>query len=448
MVVGYFGLFDMGMGRALTKLVAEKLGTGQKEEIPAMVWTGFLLMLLLGVAGSLIAYLLSTSLVYNILKIPEALRIETLHSFHLLAFSIPFVTGSTCLRAVLEAKQRFDLINTVRIPMGIFTFSGPLVVLPFSQSLVSIVGILLIARILSMLVLLLLCIRVIPELSHDIRPQRAAMKPLLLFSCWLTVSNIIGPLMLYLDRFLIGGMISVAAVSYYTTPYEVVIKLWVLPFALVGVLFPNFSAGFIQDPKGTALLFNRGTKYLFLALFPIILLFVTLAYEGLDLWLGSEFALNSTRVLQWLAVGVFINSLAQIPYALVQGAGRPDITAKLHMIELPCYLITAWWLIKVFGIEGAAIAWVMRMSVDKLLLFIIAGRMLKIDRSTSLRMGYTFGVALLALSLAIFPNSFFMKGSFLLLTLSVFALASWFLILAPEERCLVLNRFKTAQPAN
>lgn len=53
------------------------------------------------------------------------------------------------------------------------------------------------------------------------------------------------------------------------------------------------------------------------------------AFEGLMLWLGSEFADNSTLVLQLLAVGVFINSLAHVPSGLEQGAGRPDLTAKL-----------------------------------------------------------------------------------------------------------------------
>ena len=32
MVVGYFSLFDLGLGRALTKLVAEKLGREENEE--------------------------------------------------------------------------------------------------------------------------------------------------------------------------------------------------------------------------------------------------------------------------------------------------------------------------------------------------------------------------------------------------------------------------------
>ena len=45
---------------------------------------------------------------------------------------------------------------------------------------------------------------------------------LLRFGGWMTVSNIVGPLMVTLDRFLIGALISVSAVAYYATPYEVV----------------------------------------------------------------------------------------------------------------------------------------------------------------------------------------------------------------------------------
>jgi O-antigen/teichoic acid export membrane protein len=260
----------------------------------------------------------------------------------------------------------------------------------------------------------------------------------------MTVTNIVGPLMMYLDRFLIGGLLSVAAVAYYATPYEVVTKLLIIPAALAGVLFPAFSTGFTQDRSHTELLFSRGVKYIFLSLFPISLLIVTLASEGLDLWLGAEFAKNSTRVLQWLTVGVFINSLAQMAFALIQGTGRPDLTAKLHLIELPFYLVMVWWLIGAYGIEGAAIAWVVRIVVDIIILFGMAQRFLSTTASIIKRKVLAMGVALLILALASLQASLVVKGLFLLLTLSVFIFVSWFLILAPDERVMIGNRLKTS----
>jgi O-antigen/teichoic acid export membrane protein len=241
---------------------------------------------------------------------------------------------------------------------------------------------------------------------------------------------------------LIGAFISVTAVAYYATPYEVVTKLWLIPGALVSVLFPAFSTSFVQDYNRTGILFRHGVKYLFLALFPLTLVIVTMAHEGLDIWLGAEFSHHSTRVLQWLAVGVFMNSLAHIPFALVQGVGRPDLTAKLHLSELPIYLFAVWWLIGAYGIEGAAIAWLARVAVDALILFAMATRFLPRGATIMGRMAFTITMALLALGVATVPEDIAMKALFLLLTLVIFVMGTWFLLLVPEERNVVKRRLK------
>ena len=41
-ILGYFSLFDLGLGRALTRLAAEKLGLGLETSIPPLVRTGHL----------------------------------------------------------------------------------------------------------------------------------------------------------------------------------------------------------------------------------------------------------------------------------------------------------------------------------------------------------------------------------------------------------------------
>lgn len=440
--IGYFGLFDLGLGRALTQIVAKKLGTDREQEIPTLVWTAFFAMSVVGLLGTAVVFLLSRWLVMTILKIPPVLQSETLDVFYLLALSIPVVVTTAGLRGVLDAHQRFDLTNSVRIPMGVLIFLGPLLVLPFSRNLFSVAAVLVVIRVIAWVAYLMLCFYVVPALRCGVVVKGSMLRPLIRFGTWMTVTNIVGPLMVYLDRFLIGAVLSVAAVAYYATPYEVVTKLWIIPVAVVGVLFPAFSTSFVQDRGRTALLFNRGVKYVFLAMFPLTLLIVTLAYEGLDLWLGGEFAQNSTSVVQWLAVGVFINSLAHVAFSLVQGVGRPDITAKLHLVELPFYLISLWWLVAAYGIEGAAIAWVVRIVIDTGFLFGISRRLLPARESITLRATVTIGTALLILALATFPAGIAMKGLFLLLILPAFAMVAWFFILIAEERTLILDQFK------
>ena len=443
MVIGYFSLFDFGIGRALTKIVAEKLGGGHTEDIHAIAWTGLLLMLLLGVVGAIVVALISPWLVHSVLKIPLILQQETLNTFYLLALSIPVVISTAGLRGILEAYQRFGLVNIIRVPLGLFMFLGPLMVLPFSRSLFWVVAVLVAGRLVAWFVHLVFCLRVVPNLKGRMTVRGELLGQLVCFGGWMTVSNLIGPLMVYLDRFLIGAFVSMAAVAYYATPYEIVIKLLILPAALVGVLFPAFATTLVQDRTRAANLFQRGTNYVFLALFPLTLIIVTFAPEGLELWLGAEFARESSAVLRWLAIGVLVNGLAQVPFALVQGAGRPDITAKLHAAELPFYLAILWWMLTHFGIEGAAIAWLLRVSVDMVVLFFMAHRLMPCAGFLS-RLSVYLGVALFALLLGVLLHGAMWKGVYILTAPAIFAITAWSVILSPEERAFARSRVRAA----
>lgn len=442
MVVGYFSLFDLGLGRALTKLVAEKLGAGLDNEVPPLVWTAMLIMVAFGVLGAVVISILSPWLVGSVLKIPLELQSETLTSFYLLAASVPVVIGSTGLRGILEAHQRFGLVNVVRVSLGIFTFLGPVMVLPFSSSLVPVVAVLVIARLVSWFAYAAMCLRVEPKLRQTTGIHRAMVKPLIKFGGWMTVTNIISPLMVYMDRFLIGGMVSMTAVAYYATPYAIVTKLSIVPAGIMGVMFPAFAAALMEGSKRAALLFDRTVKYLFLCLYPAVLIIVTLANEGLTLWLGSEFATNSTLVLQLLTVGIFINSLAYVPSGLIESAGRPDLTAKLHMAELPIYLLILWWMLDTYGIVGAAIAWVLRMVIDIIFLSIIAHRLLSTVTLFSLRSILISGITLCTLVLGAMIPELAMKYLFLGIILLVFMAATWLFTLSSDEKSIVRRCLK------
>src|SRR5258708_38214196 len=228
-LIGYASLFDLGLGRALTQLVAKKLGAGEEREIPSLAWTSLPLMLFLGLAGTVAVVLASPWLVYRVLHIPGALQAETLRSFYLLGLSIPGVINTAGLLGLLEGYQRFGLINALRIPMGVFTFAGPLLVLPFSKSLFPVVAVLVAGPLIAWFAHLLLCLRVMPALRRNIGWQGAAVGPLLRFGGWITVANSVNPVLVSMDRYIIGALLPVAMVGYYTAPFEAVTKRLTIP---------------------------------------------------------------------------------------------------------------------------------------------------------------------------------------------------------------------------
>lgn len=389
-ITGYFGLFDLGLGRAITQLTASRVSATGDRHAPAAVWPAMGFMLALGAAGGAALALAAPWLAGDLLRIPPSLVDETRGALYVLAAGIPFVVVMTAFTGVLTAFHEFGALNAIRGPMGVMILAAPALVVPFSTSLVPIAWSLVAVRVTALAAMALASRRFLPPIPGA---ARADVRALFGFGAWMTVSNVISPVLVHLDRFLIGALVSMTAVAHYATPHEVVTKALVIPGAVVGVLFPAFAASSGRDAARLERLFVSGTRYIGLGLWVPLLAVVLLAEPGLTLWLGAEFAAESAPVMRWIAVGVFVNCLAQVPFSLVQGVGRPDLTAKFHLLELPLYVALLWWSIGRWGIVGAAMAWSARVSLDALLLFGASARLIALDAARGRRMALWIAAA-------------------------------------------------------
>ena len=363
-VIGYFSLFDLGLGRAVTRQVSELLVSPDRSRIGDVLWTAWLLMLGLGVVGGIVCALAVPLLVEHVVPVSPALRAETVSSFYLVALTIPLVVLSAGVSGVLQASQRFGLVNAVRIPSGLLTFLLPLAVLQLTPELPATILALIGARIAVLAAYAVMCFRTVEGLGRPAPFDRGVARDLLGFGGWLTVSNVVSPIMATFDRFFVSALISVVAVTYYATPAEAVFKAVFVPSALTTVLFPAFSAAFVADRQRLTRLFRSGVRVVILAQFLIAFVVIAFAPEILRAWLGPAFEARSTGVMRWLMLGILINSVAFMPFSLLQGLKRADVTAKLHLIELPFYLGMLVLLIRWLGIDGAAIAWCVRAAAD------------------------------------------------------------------------------------
>ena len=361
--IGYFTLFDLGLGRALTQLVARRLGEAREAEIPHLCSLAQRIMLGVGLCGGVLLALCAALAVRNLLHVPRHLEDEAITAFILLAIGVPAVVATSGLVGILTAYQRFDLINYLRMPLGVYNFAAPLAVLYFSKSLVAVTAVLLAGRLINWGGHEIFCRRLLRTCPRLARRPSGLWRLLIGFGGWMTVTNIISPLMVYFDRFVIGSLVSIAAVAYYTTPYEVATKQWLISGAIIGALFPTFSAG-AGDSVSNGRLLASSMKWVALVIFPFSFAMIVFAREGLALWLGSGFAANSSTVLMWLSLGVLVNCIAQVPFAYLQALGYPSITAKLHLLELPLYAVMLWATLPTWGVTAAAVAWTVRVTLD------------------------------------------------------------------------------------
>ncbi len=437
-LIGYFGLFDLGMGRALTQMLAGRLGNGRAVDNGRLAWTSLITMFVFSSLVALCAAPAAEQLV-SVLKLPVGLRSETQSAFLMLLLAIPIVVTTAGLRGILEAYQRFRALNAARIPLGASVFVAPLCVLPFSHSLTPVIAALLLTRAAAAGVFFYLCVRTLPSLKTDLsfRWQEALM--LLRVGGWMMLSNLIGPLLMYIDRFVVGILVSTAAVAYYATPYEAVSKVLVIPAALAGVLFPAFATLRSMDQKRASRVYILGLKYSFLILLPLIFATVAFSSTGLTLWLGTDFAAHSSLVLQLLAIGVLVSGFGQVSFALIQGFGRPDLAAKLELVELPIYLVAIWVLVSRYGIAGAAAAWLIRAIIDAGILFVFSVRLTKLPSHQLIAMAKSAGVAAALMILAMAPFSGLLSVAVPVIVLAGYAFIVPRLMLSPAERGLALS---------
>lgn len=370
MIISYFSLFDMGLSRATTKLVAEIIASDDNNKLPAIVWTSISSLLLLGIASGLLLALLTPFLVKNFFNISAALSGEAKTTFLLLSLSIPLIVISTGLRGILEAGQHFGIVNMIFIPLNTMNFLAPIAGILLDFHLPGIVSLMVFAMLYASTACFFTCLHVYPILSKNKTFDKKLLRSLFSLSAWIAVGNFLGPIIMCLDRLIIAKLLTMSILAYYTTPYEIVTKIWVIPMSIVTTLFPAFS-GIDASGNQTSVhyLFIRSLKYLIIILFPLILILVLFSETILTLWIDHQFAMHSSSVMKILAIGTFINSLGWIPATFLVALGRPDIQAKIVLFEFPIFIGLALLLIKNFGIEGAAMTWSLLMATNLLLVF-------------------------------------------------------------------------------
>lgn len=442
-ILGYFSLFDLGLGRAMIKFVAEYLGSPKKGEIPNVVWTAVWLQVGLGILGGLLAVFLIPYAVEKVFNIPSGLVSDARSAFYVLAVSLPVLLVGNTFRGVLEAAQRFDLVNYVKVPMAVLGFLFVAAGAGLGLHVTGIVLLLVLLRTATLAAYMFFGFQSFASLKNCLRFDSSAVRKLSSFGGWVMVSNVASPLLTNLERFLIISFISAGALAYYAAPADVISRLTVFPAALALALFPYFSFHGGDGLETVSRISAKGFKYLLFFTVPALALLVFYAHDLLGLWLGSEFADQSATVLQLLAAGFFVNALAYIPYTSVQALGRPDLKAYLDMFEVPLFALLAWLLIVRMGIEGAALAKLIINLVDFVGLFGFARWLgafrLRDVLSERVPLGVGLSSALLVLVFSVKHLGLTFPAGILLLAVlfSFYAAAVWRWGINEPERALV-----------
>ncbi|RME18438.1 MAG: hypothetical protein D6797_00465 [Bdellovibrio sp.] len=371
-ILSVFMYFDVGISRSFIKQMAENIQNNQFEGAGSLLSLVGVIMLSISCIAAGVLFFSGPLLTNKAFNIPPELMKEAQKAFYILALILPVISLNSLVRSLLESAHRFDKTNYLNSFVGSFNYLSPLILSFYHQSLSMMFMVILLVRLLAFLLGLLWCLQVLKPVFQGPYGNWAPHFHIIKYGFWLTLTNFIAPVLNYGDRLVIGSLLPLSALSYYVTPYEVLSRLWLLPDAIVKVMFPSWAAR--QNQKMS----SRPFQFLFFALLlmmlSLIFLIQSFSKEGLRLWVGEAFATNSAPLIPYFLLAVLMGALTRIPYTWLQATGQIKRATVIQVLESLGYLIFLWWSVKEFQVMGAAIALLVRLFFEYALFFLFAKR--------------------------------------------------------------------------
>jgi O-antigen/teichoic acid export membrane protein len=378
LIFGYLGLFDFGLSRAAVHRLAQ-LRDRSLSERADVFYTALLVSTIVGITIGIGVYLLSLLLVISIPDTNTRLLAEITGAVPLVAAMFPLAMAGSVFVGCLEAEERFLAVNVQQIAGTLIMQCFPLcAVLLLGPSIgVAVLGVA-IARVVSVSCGGVMAIRSMWPAAPRIRTE--LLKSLFTYGGWVTVTNIAGPLLVSADQFIIGSMLGATAVALYSIPFNLAMKVLMVPWAVTRAMFPRLSS---MKQSSAMELADDVSVTLASVLGLICVPAILLSKDGLVLWIGAEFAATAGPVARILLLGTWLNGLAAIPFAVLQAQGRPDVVAKFHALEVLPFLVLLFVCVGGLGVSGAALAWTLRALIDTALLYSAVGRIEKHAKAMS-----------------------------------------------------------------
>jgi O-antigen/teichoic acid export membrane protein len=357
--LGLMSIAEFGLNTAISKYVAEYVGSGETKALSAVLSGGLSAYVLLGVVLIVPLYIYSPALA-GLFQPSQALNTEQIGSvirIITLGF-IPLLFRSGAM-AVPVGLQRFEIPVFITTGYQVLSYSAALAVILFGGSVRDVVNSTVVVLWITALWSGLVAWRMLKpfKLVFTLKDTKKIFRKLLSFALLSGLSVLGSRVFSFADRFAVGAVLGLQAVAYYTVIISVVAKILQLSSALTNALMPAVSSWMASGAVRRVRAYFWGTTTaLFILNFLIAGILLIFSEILLTLWMGAEFTshvLPSFRVLIVIYALISLNAPA---HYVAFGMGKPGINALSGVVGgcLTIALIFVWG--KTGSLLGAAFA--------------------------------------------------------------------------------------------
>lgn len=353
-IVGLSSIFDIGVGRSLTYLIS--VNSKNEFEIRSIYTTGLLMVLVVSSLCAAVICLSSEKL--SVLMNAKIIQINELHNaIAYCSIGVVPTAINSVIRGAAEGLSDYYLSMLNRIAVGSGMFAVPLVSDYFWGPNLAFITLAIVGfRWLCMLHMLYSV-----KLSFG-KICQSNLKKICMYGSWITVSNVVSPIMVYADRFFISNLLGAGDVQFYAIPQEAMQKLLLIPSAISNSVVSKLTMiGKTNEWIFASKKFLQHGKVIHLS---SLLMFLVCSKALFVLWLGEDFWLTAEPIVYLVLVGIYFNGIAQYYTVFLSSKNKTKQMAIIHCLEFPFYMAAMYLSIKYYGLMGAATAWSSRVVID------------------------------------------------------------------------------------
>lgn len=350
LILGYFGLFDLGLGRATAQRIAA-LHDSTPDHRASVFWTAVAVNIAIGAVGAVLLFLGARYFFLNHFKAEPALVAEMLDAVWLLAAAVPVATLTGVLSGALQGREKFLDVNMATVVGNSLFTLLPLIVAYVSGPQLS--GLIIAAVIARVLGLAIIALRVHKHLLAGAHGafDRSEWLNLLKFGGWVSLIMIAAPLSTIADRLMIGALLGSASVAVYAVAVDIARRIALVPNALAQAIFPRVAKA---DQRECDTIFRQSLAVVDLLMTVPVIVLIFLAGPFLELWVGRDLGAQAANVCRILLVAYWFNAFAVVPNMFLQAQGKPFLSAAIVVGTLPFYFVALYLGLTKGGFEAAA----------------------------------------------------------------------------------------------
>jgi O-antigen/teichoic acid export membrane protein len=355
-LTGYLAALDLGIVQGTLRHVAAARQRGDQDEAGAFVTLGALGFGVLGLLwwGAVVA-LRAPLLAW--LYVPDAQVAAA--DFALVGGAGVFVLAglANVMMAALQGHDRFDVANGLSLAVVTVHAAGVLLALRLGAGLPGLVVAVGAGWAVGAVAGLVALRMAVPDARFvGWGAARAHVREALAFGGPMQIAGMLSMLHVQLDKFLLPGMVALAAVTPYELGSRVPGSLQTFPLMLLLAMLPAAaSLHAAGDRARLHELFVRGSRYLLAASAVLVAALFVVADRLFLVWLGPGHA-EAALVMRGVTLATGLALSTGMGTVAVRAIGRTDLEAGFAAIVLALHLVLSRLLIPTHGLEGAVVA--------------------------------------------------------------------------------------------